>query len=268
MGPILNISSFTAVQNIFGISALACIFLIINSLLKKNLRKLLKVKLDIILFLFLFSSGVSGVLWLYALTLVPIGQAVLLYSTIPLFTLILGLIFLGEKIYTSQILSIFLGILGVWIILSQDFGKLIIDNNFLIGVIFVLLAAFLTAVQTVIAKKFSLNYPIWITILLIMLSQAVISAPFAFSSSWNFSMFALFGILFLSIFGSIVAFFFYVDALKLLRSSSVTLVGYIEPPLASIWGYFFLLQILPLTVFLGGILVLIAGYITVRSEEK
>jgi drug/metabolite transporter (DMT)-like permease len=191
-----------------------------------------------------------------------------LYSVVPLFTFILGFSFLKEGAQATKIFALFLGTFGVAIILSGDFGKLALETKFFLGVVAVLTAAFLTATQAVIAKKFSLNYPTWITVLLIMFAQVVIATPFAFSQKWQVSLFAVGSVIFLSIFSSIIAFFFYVGGFKILKSSTVTLVGYIEPFLAAIWGYLFLQQVIKANIIFGGILVLVSGYIAIRSEEK
>jgi len=267
-GPILNLSSFSAIQTIWGISILAVIYLLFYSFFNSKISELKVVKLNMVLLIFLLASGLSGVLWLQSLTLVPIAQAVLLYSVVPIFTFVLGFLFLKEGLQLAKAFALTLGIVGVTIILLGDFGKLTVGTKFFFGTVAILAAAFLNAIQAVIAKKLSLNYPTWITVLLIMLAQVVIATPFAFSQKWEITPFAVSGVIFLSIFSSIVAFFFYVNGFKILKSSTVTLAGYLEPFLAAIWGYLFLRQIVTANIFLGGILILASGYIAVRSEER
>lgn len=268
LGPILNLSSFTAIQIVWGISILACVYLILYSYFHSKFAELKVVKWDLILLIFLLASGLSGVLWFQSLILLPIGQAVLLYSVVPLFTFILGFLFLKEGAEITKAIALIIGILGVVVILSNDLGRFTLGTKFFFGVVAVLSAAFLTATQAIIAKKFSLHLPTWITVLLIMFAQTIIATPFAFSQEWQVTQFAIGSTIFLSIASSIIAFFFYVDGFKFLKSSTVTLVGYIEPLLAAIWGYLFLQQVLTINIALGGLLVLVAGYVTIRSEEK
>jgi drug/metabolite transporter (DMT)-like permease len=268
LGPILNLSSFTVFQTIWGASVLATLYLILYAYFSKKFAQLKIIKLDLKLLLFLVSSGLSGVLWFYSLTLMPIAQAVLLYSTVPLLTFVLAFFFLKESLQVLKIISLLIGIVGVGIILATNLGKLSFSGIFFFGVVSVLIAASLTAVQAIITKKLSIQYKSWTTVLLIMLSQAIITTPFAFTHQFFITPFAIDSTIFLSIFSSIFAFFFYVDGFRVFRSSTVTLAGYIEPFLAAIWGYFFLHQILTITIALGGILILAAGYIAVRSEER
>lgn len=268
LGPILNLSSFTVFQTIWGASIFALIYLVFYACFTKRFTQLKIIRLDLKLLLFLLSSGLSGVLWFYSLTLLPIAQAVLLYSIVPLLTFVLAFFFLKEALQNAKIISLLLGISGVGIILASNLGKLSFGDIFFFGVVTVLIAASLTAIQAIITKKLSINYPSWVTVLLIMLSQAIITTPLAFTHGWSITPFAFGSTIFLGIFSSIIAFYFYVDGFRVLHSSTVTLAGYLEPLLAAIWGYFFLHQILTITIALGGMLILVAGYIAVRSEEK
>lgn len=268
LGPILNLSSFTATQNIWFISVLACFYLLIYAWSKRIIDNLRMIKINSSLIIFLVASGLSGVLWLQSLTVMPIAKAALLYQVIPFFTFLLGYLFLKEGLQRLKIFAILLGFAGVVIILSREVDSFSLDNKLFLGVIAVLSAAFLTATQAVIAKKFSFHYPTWIMVFLIMIAQTIVATPFAFSQSFEITPFAVGGVLFLSLFSSIIAFFFYVDGFKFLKSSTVTLVGYIEPFLVAVWGYIFLQQILALNVILGGCLILTAGYLGIKSEEK
>lgn len=263
LGPILNLSSFTAYQSIWLISVLPIVYLLFYAGFSKKVGNLKKIKLNLPFLLFMLASGFSGVLWLYSLILLPIANAVFLYSSAPIFTLLLSMIFLKEKALGTRLFAIFLGITGIGILLSGD----LIGFSLSVGSILVLTSAFLTASQAVISKKSFLHYPTWVTVLLIMISQAIIISPFALSSSWRFNEFSLIGALFLSIFSSIVAFIFYVDGLRVLKASTVTLVGYIEPFLAGLWGYLFLDQSLTFKIVIGGVFILIAGYLTTKSER-
>jgi len=267
LGPILNTSSFTPLQTIWGQSIFACIYILIYAYATKNLKELKKIKQNKLLIVFLISSSFSGVLWLQSLTMLPIAQAVLLYSVVPLFTFIFSLFFFRERFNGILAFALILGFMGVLSILTPDLGSFSIKGK-LLGSITVLLAASLTSIQTIIAKKFHINYPVWITIFLIMAAQTIVALPFAFAHVWQFTPFAITSTLFLSFFSAIIAFFFYVNALHLLSASTVTLVGYIEPVFATVWGYTFLHQQLTFNIFIGGALILVAGYLTIRSEER
>ncbi len=264
LGPIFNLSSFTAYQNIWLISFLPIVYILSYAVIFGKIGILKQIRINGPFLLFMLTSGFSGVLWLYSLTLLPIANAVFLYSSAPVFTLLLSILFIKEKIYSIRLFAIFLGIVGIVVLLSENLKGFSLS----IGSIVVLISALLTASQALVSKKYFLHYPTWVTVLLIMISQAIITFPFALSHSWKSNELSLIGALFLSIFSSIIAFIFYVDGLRVLKASTVTLVGYIEPFLAGLWGYLFLQQFLSSRIILGGVLILIAGYFTVRSENK
>ena len=54
--------------------------------------------------------------WFFALTLIPIGQVVAIEFTMPIWTAILAAAFLGERVTTSKIAAILLGLIGVIVI--------------------------------------------------------------------------------------------------------------------------------------------------------
>src|SRR2546426_9574492 len=109
LGPILNLSPFSVIQTVWGASILAALYLVLFAFFTKKIIQLKIIKLDIKMLLFLFSSGLSGVLWFYSLTLMPIAQAVLLYSVVPLLTFVLALLFLNEELQITKIISLILG---------------------------------------------------------------------------------------------------------------------------------------------------------------
>jgi drug/metabolite transporter (DMT)-like permease len=62
--------------------------------------------------------------WFFALTLIPIGQAVAIEFTMPIWTAILAATFLGERMTVWKIAAIVLGIVGVIIIVRPAAGEI------------------------------------------------------------------------------------------------------------------------------------------------
>ena len=56
-------------------------------------------------------------------TLIPISDVITLESIMPIFTVFLGFLVLGEKISKSDIICAFIGLLGVLFIAKPDFLK-------------------------------------------------------------------------------------------------------------------------------------------------
>lgn len=62
--------------------------------------------------------------WLYALTLIPLGVLVSIEFTTPIWTALLAVLFLGERLNRSRIVSIVLGLIGVIIIVRPSTGSI------------------------------------------------------------------------------------------------------------------------------------------------
>ena len=62
--------------------------------------------------------------WLFALTLIPLGQVVSIEFTMPIWTAILAASFLGERMTVWKIAAIVLGIVGVIVIVRPETGQI------------------------------------------------------------------------------------------------------------------------------------------------
>jgi drug/metabolite transporter (DMT)-like permease len=62
--------------------------------------------------------------WFFALTLIPIGQVVAIEFTMPIWTLILAAMFLGERITIWKVGAIALGLIGVLMIVRPAAGEI------------------------------------------------------------------------------------------------------------------------------------------------
>lgn len=265
-GPFMNKSTFSAFQNIFLISLFAFTWVILILLMKKSLNKLFRLKLTPLLLLFALVSGLGGVVWLKSLTLIPIAQALFLFASVPLFALLIELVAFRQKPNILSFSAIAIGVFGIFFLISG--GTFIFDKKiFSIGALLVLSAAFLIASQAILIKKLSKNYIFEVILLLLVFSQIFASGFFAFKLPWVFSTHSVLATLAMSIFALVIAFYFYGDALKFLRASTVRLIGYIEPLLGSLWGVVILSQPLGKSTIIGGFLILLASYLAIKSGK-
>jgi len=62
--------------------------------------------------------------WFFALTLIPIGQVVAIEFTMPIWTAILAVAFLGERITVRKVAAIALGLIGVLVIVRPATGEI------------------------------------------------------------------------------------------------------------------------------------------------
>ena len=66
----------------------------------------------------------AGLCWFFALTLIPIGQVVAIEFTMPIWTAILAVSFLGERMTVWKIAAIVLGLVGVLVIVRPTTGQI------------------------------------------------------------------------------------------------------------------------------------------------
>ncbi len=66
----------------------------------------------------------AGLGWFFALTLIPLGQVVSIEFTMPIWTAILAVGFLGERMTAAKISAIVLGVVGVIIIVRPAAGEI------------------------------------------------------------------------------------------------------------------------------------------------
>lgn len=62
--------------------------------------------------------------WLVAITLIPLVQVISIEFTMPIWTAVLAVMFLGEKMNKWKLTAIALGLVGVWIIVRPDTGNI------------------------------------------------------------------------------------------------------------------------------------------------
>ena len=108
----------------------------------------------------LLARGVSGTLALicvyYSVTTLPLAEATILQYLNPLFTALLALLFLSEKIQRSTLICIVLSLLGLVVMVKQDlFTTLQLPDLPLWSVVAALAGAFGSAVAYVFVRQLS-----------------------------------------------------------------------------------------------------------------
>lgn len=84
--------------------------------------------------------------WLVAITLIPLAQVVSIEFTLPIWTALLAVLFIGEKMNGWKILAIVLGLIGVWIIVRPD------ADNIEVGQLISLFASVGFAISVILVK--------------------------------------------------------------------------------------------------------------------
>ncbi|MBU1198216.1 MAG: DMT family transporter [Nanoarchaeota archaeon] len=210
----------------------------------------------------LFASLLNAIrmfLYVFAYLYTSIGNAVIILFTWPIFATIFGIIILKEKVKTKTALLIglaFLGIIIMYINKEISFG-----NKDFLGMAAMLLSAILFALTMVIFKKELKDYSKTETVFYQNIVGALIFLPFIFINKPvpNIPQIGT-GIIYGLLVG-IAAYALFFFALKKLKMSHYSLFTYWEVPAALIFSVIFFKEIITLNVIIGGLLIIIAGFL-------
>ena len=92
------------------------------------------------------TNSIAILFFFYGLTLSPLALATALNFTAPIFTVILAIIFLKEKLTPQCLIALFLGFMGVLFVLRPDL-------SFNAGGVFILLSSLIWAISLIFIKK-------------------------------------------------------------------------------------------------------------------
>jgi len=200
-----------------------------------------------------------------AMKLLPIAEAVLLNYTAPIFVALLAAVFLRESVTGRTIASLILSFLGIVLIVFSNRGFQGVNvAGYLIG-----LSAGLSYAIFIIVSKSALTRVVNYTLVLYSnFFASLILAPSLFTIhlplSWNvWLMLAILGVI-----NTALAVPLFYKGLKKIRAQEAAILGYLEPVSAAFLGFLFLGQTLTRPAILGGILVIVAGYIVATSNTR
>jgi len=250
----------TAGLLIFGIAKSMKISLAIN---KKQL-------INCIIAGFLFLAYGNGV-FVWALKYVDSGFGALEASTQPLMVLILMRMIDGKKIKTSSIIGIILGIIGMYLLVSQK--QLVYQENSIIGIIMIFTCVISWSFGSLFVAKAELPSNFFINTgyqmlsggLLLFMASFIIGeewlSPLAWTGSVKFSM------ILLILFGSIVAFTSFNYLLKVVSTEKVSTSAYVNPVIALLLGWYVLDEKITGQPILAAV-ILLTGVYFINSKKN
>jgi len=262
-GVIVNLLSFDPFTIAFFRVFLASIILLpfIILLRKSNLLKIAECWKLMILNGLLLCLGWA---FLFAsMKLLPIADAVLLNYLAPIFTALLSPMLLGERLERISIIALVLSFLGV---ISISWGELFTTSvsNFL-GIIYGLLAGLSYAGFIIVSKRLREDFTSLVTGFYSYAFAAVFLAPMAHLVTLSLSVQSWLLLLILAGVNTSLAVTLYFYGLGVVEAHKAVILTYLEPLSAAILGLLFLGQILEVSDIVGGVLILVSGYLVARS---
>jgi drug/metabolite transporter (DMT)-like permease len=203
----------------------------------------------------------------------PSGLTSILSALSPL-VVFMGSLTIGlQKPTVKGFLGVIIGFLGVVFIFRDGLSD-ILDPNYKVGVLFLSIAILAWSAGTVYTKKhthksnniaLNLFYQFSIAAI-IQYVLALIFSPNLDISSWSTRSFL--ATLYLSIFGSVFAFFCYHYALKRVSAIQVSILNYINIIIAVFLGWFLLNEVITFDFVIATILIIVGVFITNYKKNR
>lgn len=244
--------------------------MIIAKLLKLKLHITKKQFLNCFIAGFLFLVYGNGV-FVWALKFVDSGFAALLASTQPLFVLLLMRLVDRKPMQKKSIFGVSLGLLGMYLLVSQQ--DITSSEGSVLGIFMIFTCVLSWSYGSVFVSKADLpqnffvstGYQMLIAGTMLLLGSLIFNeiwiSPLSWSSEAQGSM------LFLILFGGIIAFTSFNYLLKMVSTEKVATSAYVNPIIAMLLGWYVLDESLTLQSVIASIILLSGVYfITTRKR--
>ena len=248
------------------------LIIVLAKLFKMNLKISKKQFINSIIAGFLFLVYGNGV-FVWALNYLDSGFAALLASTQPLFVLVLMRIIDRKPIKKKSIIGVTLGLLGMYLLVSQN--DITTKTGTVLGIFMVFTCVFSWSYGSVFVSKADLPKNFFVATGYQMLTASVILGigSLLFKEQWisplNWSIKVKGAMLFLIVFGGIVAFTAFNYLLKQVSTDKVASSSYVNPVIAMLLGYTILDESLSTqSIIASAILLLGVYFITSRKEKR
>jgi drug/metabolite transporter (DMT)-like permease len=250
--------------------AAGILIMIIAKSLKKSLVITKKQLLNSLISGFLFLVYGNGV-FVWALKYVDSGFASLLASTQPLFVLLLLRLIDQKQMQKKSIIGVLLGVLGMYLLVSQS--EITVSEESLLGIFMMFTCVLSWSYGSVFVSKADLpkNFFVSTGYQMIMAGILLVIASLGFNEEWispnlwSFKVQA--SMLFLTTFGSILAFTAFNYLLKLVSPEKVSTSAYVNPIIAMFLGWYFLEEEFTTQSIVASV-VLLTGVYFITSRKR
>ncbi|TAI48853.1 EamA family transporter [Flagellimonas allohymeniacidonis] len=212
---------------------------------------------------FLFLSFGNGVV-VWALRYVDTGFAALEISAQPLVILLFMRVLEGKKIQPMSVVGVILGIVGIYLLVSQQ--QIINKENSVVGMIMIFACMLSWAYGSLFVAKADLpsnyfvntGYQMFTGGIMLALMSLGFGEKWIAPNHWSFDVQLV--MVLLIIFGSILAFTSFNYLLKVVSPEKVATSTYVNPIVAMILGWYFLKEEITLQSIVAAIVLLTGVY--------
>ena len=198
--------------------------------------------------------------WFLGISLLPLATVFALEYTSPVWTALLAIIFLGERLHRGRILAICCGIVGVILILRPGSGVIESASFIVIGAAFCYAVSYIstksmTKTETPLAVLFYMN--------LIQFPLGLVPALF----SWIAPSFTDLPWIFLVGVGGFFSHYCLTRAFEVADTLTVVPLDFARLPTIAIIGYFFYGEVLEYALLLGALTIIVGNYYNLHYES-
>jgi len=261
-----ELDPFSIVVFRFGIGAL---FLLLLLLIQRTPLRVSIKYLPHLMVLGILGVFVHQLLQVTALLTIQASSAGWLISFSPIFTVILSVLFLHEKMTLSKAAGMVLAITGVLLVTTTRSGhSFAFSMN--IGFFLMVLSTLNWAVYSVLLKSLRIPYSPLLVTFYMSLIGLILTTPFMIRNRGWESLLLLnqtewAHLLFLGVFVSGIAYWYWGKALEVLEASKVSMFLYLEP-VSTLVAAVLLLQEKVLFISIAGGIIIIMGVIIVNGQ--
>lgn len=202
----------------------------------------------------------SQYLWLIAVTLIPLAQVVSIEFTMPIWTAILAVIFLGEVMNRWKVAAIVLGLIGVWLIVRPDGA----GGAALQGQILALISSVGFAISVVMVRSLTRTNTVTQVIFWMLVIQGVIGLVPALWA-WKPIPAAVWPWVILVAFVGTFSHFCLAQALRYADATVVVPMDFLRVPLTAVAGLLVYSEAIDAFTAAGAALILAANLLNLRK---
>lgn len=196
-----------------------------------------------------------------AITLIPLAQATAISFTTPIFVTILAVFLLGEVIKFRRVAAIFVGFIGMLIIVQPGVGSISL------GIILAFIGAFFHSINLLIVKKLTANESanaivVWMVIMLVPISfvPAILVWEWPSALTWLY--------LWCLAFCGTVGHSFFTRAYSLADITSLQPFQFIKLPMIAFLAWVIFSELPLYWTWLGGLIIFSSTVYITRREAK
>ncbi|KMJ58465.1 hypothetical protein AB685_11315 [Bacillus sp. LL01] len=264
---------------VWGVVFWRCVFgagtLFVLLIIQNKINTLRKLPLIPIIFIGLLNNALPWALIAVSETTISSSLASVVNATTPIWTILIGFTIFGSKMEKMQWLGVVVGFFGIMVLLELNLFQLFQDN--LLGVGTMLGATICYGFGAHLSKRYLQNIPITVISFTTLAMAGVMSGimmaffqPAGFLSVGNIDI--LFSLIGLGVFGSGFAYLLYYFMVKEGSAEFASLVTYLVPITAMLWGSLLLNEKITPHMLIGLILIFsgvyLSSYKTKAKKQK